>query len=223
MKEVLNILAIDDVPMFIDGLTALLKSKLPHCSVSSANNFDEVKAILSQKAFQLILLDLDLRTSKADGFQIAHYIKEHYPDSKIIVLTVFVKVDHIERLYPSYVQSYLDKQLDPETLLLAIEEVMKGNTYLPEDIKTIIANGHMFQLSDRQREVITLLAKGLTKKEVAESLFVSYSTIDSHVRSLFDIFQVNSTHHLCSLYIAYLNSNSENLNEESNFKQNKNG
>ena len=219
MTTIKQILAIDDTPVFLNGLEDLIQHKFPDYTFRKAHDFEAARELLRTNTFDLVLLDLDLRNAKADGFSVARYLRQHHPELKIIILTSFIKIDYIEELFGTgLVDAYLDKNFDTATLYEAITMVQQGEQYLPEELKTTIERGRWYKISEREREVLNLLAKGMTKKEIAEHVFLSPHTIDTHVRNLFDKFSVKSSQELVGKYTSYLAASTENKDEISPFK-----
>lgn len=219
MRQI-TILAIDDEPLVLEGLYSVVSKKLPEVTFYSANGFEAAKKQLSKCKVDVVLLDLDFRNSKIDGFGIADYIKTNYSQIKIIILTVNVKIDYIEELFKTKrIEGYLDKNLDLNTLHHAITEVISGKHYLPPELKATIERGRWYTMSQRERQVVELLSKGLAKKQIADHLHISTNTVDSHVRNLFKRFSVNTTQALVGKYIQYISVATEKPEEIPAFKK----
>ena len=219
MTSSIHILAIDDEPLVLEGLQSVIQRKLPKVIFHSANEFDSAQNILKSESIDVVLLDLDFRNSQMDGFQMADSIRQLSSKIKIIVLTVNVKIDYVEALFNTKkVDGYLDKNLDLSTLDLAITEVMNGKTYLAPELIATVERGRWYTMSKRERQVVELLTKGLAKKQVADHLCISISTVDSHVRNLFKRFEVNTTQALVAKYVQYISVATENASEIAAFK-----
>lgn len=219
-EEELNILVLDDVPIFLNGIKTLLAKYSTATNVYTATNSDVCKSYLEQNAIDIVLLDLDLGSSSEDGFQLARWIKKACPQTKIIVLTVNVKVQYVEYLMDDVgVEGYLDKSVDKRELFKAIDNVRRGECYLPCRIKEMLERGRYFQISAREEEVLRLLAAGLMKKEIADELFLSVHTIDTHVRNLFDKLKAKNAADLVAKYSKYQVANEENPDDLPPFKQ----
>jgi len=215
MKETITILAIDDEPLILEGLRGVLHKTFPENKFYVARNFKIAQMLLQEHSIDLVLLDLDLNVSEQNGLDIAPYLREHYPKAKIIVITVNVKIDYVEQLFDNgLVDGYLDKNFQLDILSQAIEQVMQGKTYLSEELQATIERGRFYTLSNREREVIELLTKGLTKKQIGYHLNLSPHSIDSHVRKLFEKLKVNTTQELVGKYVQYCTATTENPNRK---------
>ncbi len=214
MKRKLNILIVEDSKVFAQGLQLLLKQYLLSEDIFLANDFEATFKILRMQPIHLIFLDLNFDTKSYDGFIIANKIKQLYPTIKILILTQHAKKEHHQRLFEECkVDAYLDKQLGIEEIVLAIEIVIKGEKYIDQHMKQMLEIEDWMICSKREQEVILLVMKGLTQKEVAEILFISPKTIETHIKNLMQRFGVKNTTELVAKYILYKNANRENPNE----------
>ena len=104
---------------------------------------------------------------------------------------------------------FIDKGFQLPVLKEAITEVMEGEIYLSQELKKTLQRGRFYTLTSREREVIDLLVRGLTKKQIAYHLCLSPNTVDSHVRKLFKKLKMNTVQQITALHTLYINSRSE--------------
>ena len=206
-----DIIIIDDSVIFSQGLLLLLEQYPDKVNtVFIAHNFHQALNTLAEKRINVALLDLNFESEDYNGFVIAKKIKEFYPDIKVIILTQQAKIENYEILFNEiHVDGYLDKQLGIEETLGALDAVMKGEHYVDKNIKAMLEIGKWLDVSKREKEVIKLLSVGLTQKEIAEKLFISNRTVESHIKNLTKKMGAKNTAHLVTIYTNYTSRNRE--------------
>lgn len=213
-QKQLNILIVDDSKLFSQGLAVLL-SQYPNevKSIEIAKNYNEALQSLSKHLIDVILLDINFESNDYSGFTIAKKVKELYPNIKIIILTQQAKIDNYEILFNELnVDGYLDKQLGIEDTLAALKAVSKGGKYIDKSIESMLQIGKWLDISNREKQIINLLTSGLTQKEIAEQLFISNRTVESHIKNLTTKIGAKNSVHLVSIYSEYKNGNRESKN-----------
>ncbi|QHI38037.1 Transcriptional regulatory protein LiaR [Kordia antarctica] len=214
MNKKINILIVEDSKSFAQGLEALLLQNSIIDQVFIATNRNEALIQLKECSVDIIILDLNLGTSEYDGIDIAKKIKQQHSKKKIIVLTENIKTYLHEQLFNEcHVDAYIDKRSDIKETFTAINEIIKGNTYTDIEVEKILENSRWIKTTKREKQIISLLAEGLTQLEIAEQLFISPRTVEKHIRNLFEKFKVKKTTELIVKYIKYRGSNRENVEE----------
>ncbi len=208
-----SILIAEDSLIFSQGLTQLLQQYPEQVgSVQVAHDHNETMALLGCSTVDILILDLNFESNQFNGFTIAKKVKELYPTVKIIVLTQQAKIDNYEILFAKIgVQGYLDKKLGVDETLEAIREVAKGNTYVDRNIKAMLEIGKWMEISKREKEIIELLVKGFTQKEIAHQLFISIRTVEKHIENMTKKIGAKNAVHLVYIYSEYKNANREYL------------
>ncbi|MGQ0827128.1 MAG: response regulator [Bacteroidota bacterium] len=185
MKTPIKLFIADDHQMFIDGIKALLQ-KIDHIQiVGEANTGGQVLEKLKNVDADMILLDI--RMPELSGIEAANTISENYPKIKMIAVTMFDDNNNIAKMLKAGVKGYILKNTSKDELLKAIETVAAGNTFYSEQItanamrKASDKNAEpILRLTKREIEVIKLIARSLTNKEIAKQLFLSELTIKTH-------------------------------------------
>jgi DNA-binding NarL/FixJ family response regulator len=179
----------DDHALFADGISVLLEHQAHLQLVATATNGKDLLHQLTIHAVDLILLDVSMPTM--NGIEAAEKIKEQYPHIRLLMVTMNDELPIIQALLKIGVNGILLKNSNKTELLLAINEVMQGNTYYSQKVmqqlsKTYIAPQYeAWQLTKREKEVLQLIYQGLSTSEMAEKLFVSNYTIETHRKNLF--------------------------------------
>lgn len=211
MKPV-NILIVDDSLIFSQGLALLLEQYPKYVNqIKIAHNYEQTLDTLAKAHINILILDLNFESENYNGFIIAKKVKELYQKVKVIILTQQAKIDNYEVLFNEIsVDGYLDKQLGVEETLGALKCVINGGKYVDKNIKSMLEIGKWLDISNREKEIINLLSQGYTQKEVAEKLFISNRTVETHVKNLTNKIDAKNTAHLIAIYVQYKEGNREN-------------
>jgi DNA-binding NarL/FixJ family response regulator len=210
MSSYLKILIIEDSQIFAQGLKLLLEQHPLVESIKIVSDYKNTLEVLKENPIDIIILDLNFETKEYDGFIIAKKVKQLYSEIKIMILTQHTRINHYERLFKEcHVDAYLDKQLGIEETFSAINRVIKGEKYIDDNISEMLEIEEWMKASERENDVIVLLIKGLTQKEIAEKLFIAPKTVEVHIRNLFVKFKVKNAVELVAKYLKYKNANRE--------------
>jgi len=195
----MRILIADDHPVVREGLSAMLSRKHDIQVVGEAGNGSE--AIDKAKELQPDIILMDLRMPEVDGVEAMHQITAENPDIKFIVLTTYDNDEHIFKGIEAGARAYLLKDAPREDLFKAIRAVYKGESLIQPAIagKVLARFAELSRqaevpdsLSERELEVLTLMANGAPNKKIATELFITESTVKSHVQTVFQKLGVNS-------------------------------
>lgn len=214
MAKELNILVVEDSISFAQGMELLLLQYPKVKEVFHSISYEATLDCLKTNTIDIIILDLNFETKKYDGFIIAKKVKQLYSNVKIIILTQHTRKEHYNRLFEECkVDAYLDKQLGVEEVYTAIETVCNGQKYIDDNISKMLEIEQWMHMSQREQQVIQLITKGITQKEIAEKLFISPKTVEVHIRNLFQRFHVKNSTELVVKYLKYKNANRENIED----------
>jgi two-component system nitrate/nitrite response regulator NarL len=202
-----KLLIVDDHPLVIDGLKTMLKD-VGYIQIAGAvKNGKDALAWLDEKAeVNVILLDINLPDT--DGLRLCEQIRIKNKTVKIIGLTYVNEAGIITQLIKKGANGYLLKNMEREELINAIDQVMDGNIYLSKAANEKIVQqlqaydlpgNAMPALTRREKEILLLLAKGLTSHEIASQLFLSTFTVDTHRRNMLQKFNVHNTQALINM------------------------
>lgn len=214
MNKTINILIIEDSLSYAQGMEALLIQQDSVHSVTICLEFNAALEVLKNKPIDVVILDLNFETNTFDGFIIASKIRQQYQSIKIIVLSQHTRKHYYDKLIgEKLADAYLDKQLGIEEVYIALEMVTKGKQYIDKNILAMLEIQQWMLLSKREKEVVELIAKGLTQKEIADQLCIAPKTVEVHIRNLFQRFDVKSSTQLAVRYMRYKNANRENVED----------
>jgi len=188
-----KIIIADDHQMFIDGLKSLLNTNNQLEIVGEANNGKQLLELLANTPSDIVLMDVNM--PEMDGVEATKQLAQHYPHIKVLMLTMFNTRDYIEKLLKAGAHGYILKNTGKEELFEAIEKVMAGESYFSKEVterimeglqrkKTIEKDPMMVELTDREKEVLKLIVQEMTSNEIAEKLFISFHTVETHRKNL---------------------------------------
>ena len=188
-----KVFIVDDHYMVIEGIRSLLQNEPGIECVGHATNAQSCLAFLQRQQPDLILLDINLPDKQ--GFDLCKEVKTKYPTIHVLGLSTFNQRSYIEKMMENGASGYLLKNAGKEELLKGIETTMKHKTYLSHEAVLSLRNNDTNDtpvLTRRENEILELIAQGLTNQEIADKLFISYTTVDSHRKSLLNKFRAKN-------------------------------
>lgn len=202
-----NILIVDDHPMVVAGLQQLLMQlEGIKVAATACNAFDAI-ALLRAQQIDIILLDINL--PDINGIDLCKKIKKEFPEIKILGISTFSERSYISRMIKNGASGYLIKSASAEEIAEAIHTVMSGKLYLSLSMEHLLQpsfrapSGVLPALTKREKEVLRLIADGMTNHQIAGELFISPLTVDSHRKSLLTKFNVNNTASLVRMAVEH--------------------
>ena len=180
----ITVLLADDHEVVREGLRlALLRS--PHIRVVGEAPDGETAVSLAERRRPDVIV-MDLRMPGMDGIEATEEIMRRLPDAKVLIFTAYSERALLQRGLESGARGYILKEAPHETLLRAIEKVAAGETFVDPALMSVLtgARGATDVLTPREREILQLLADGMSNADVAGQLFISQETVKSHVRHI---------------------------------------
>ncbi|MBX2897456.1 MAG: response regulator transcription factor [Cyclobacteriaceae bacterium] len=188
-----RIFIVDDHPMVVEGMRSMLQ-QLPSVEVCGhATNARSCMGYFVNNTADIVLLDINLPDES--GIDVCKLLLQQKPGLKIIALTNFDQLTYIQRMKDAGAKGYLLKNSTLDEIEQAIVAIMNGQEYWlgRDNLRDSLKDNNQLLLTRREVEVLKLIAEGLTNPEIADKLFVSASTIDSHRKSLISKLQVKNT------------------------------
>jgi DNA-binding NarL/FixJ family response regulator len=182
-NSIIRLLIVDDHPVVRVGLSSIL-SRQPGIEVVNAVHSGEAAiAMLQQSAIDIVLLDL--RMPGMGGIETMAAIQRLPSSSRVIILSNFELDEEIYKAVEAGAKGYLLKDTPCENIIQAVHEVYAGRTSFPERIVERLSERKLrSNISPRELEILELLAKGLTNKEIASALKISQYTVRNHVNHI---------------------------------------
>jgi DNA-binding NarL/FixJ family response regulator len=199
--EKIRILVVDDHPMVIEGMKAILQQISFVEVVGTANNSFQALELTDTLQPDLIITDINL--PEVSGIELTTRIKKKYPSIKVIGMSTFNDRSYISQMIQSGADGFLVKSASREEIEQAIPMVLEGQLYLSIDINMSRTEKQHLQhqpvITRREKEILALIADGLTNPQIAEKLFISLNTVDTHRKNLLAKFETNNSAALIKL------------------------
>lgn len=211
-EQTINITLVDDHILFREGFKFLLTQINSINIVGEASNGEEFLSLLETGELPDIVL-LDINMPGMNGIEACKKATEKYPEIKIIALTMNDEQEYYFQMIQSGARGFVLKSAGTDVLEKAINEVLNGGSFFPEDIlrKIIFKFGtedsvenkssNIFDLTKREKEVLALLCQGYTNAEIAEKLFLSPKTVEGHRSNLLSKTGTKNSAHLVMVAI----------------------
>jgi DNA-binding NarL/FixJ family response regulator len=180
--------------MVIEGIRSLLQQENEIEWMGHAMNAASCLAFLQQQQPDVILMDINLPDKS--GIDLCKEVKTKYPAIHIIGLSSFNQQSFIQKMLYNGASGYVLKNATREELTEAIELVMQGQLFLSNEAASTVQKNEDSKipiLTRREKEVLALIAGGLTNHQIGEKLFISTTTVDTHRKNLLSKFEVKNT------------------------------
>lgn len=185
---------VDDHFMVIEGIKAMLQNEPEIEWMGHAYNADTCRSFLRHQLPDVLLMDINLPDKS--GIELCSEVHEAYPAVRIIGLSTFNQLSFIAKMLDNGAVGYLLKNATKQEILMAIRTVMTGKDYLSPEAFEMLKKPNIEEaptLTTREIEVLQLIAQGMTNAEMAEKLFISVTTVDTHRKHLLEKFNAKNT------------------------------
>ena len=210
----IRVFLLDDHPIVRDGIRSLLDREASIEVVGTAGNGQELLDQLPNVGADLVLIDINMPVM--DGYATTKRLRVEYPGLKVLALSMLVEELYVGRMLEACASGYLLKSTSKEEIVYAIHMVMDGKQFLCSEIglamlhkvlnwdsSSTTAPAHKNQLlSKRELEVLQLIAEGLTNAEIADQLFTSKRTVETHRQNILEKTQAKNTAVLVKIALA---------------------
>lgn len=196
----LSIYIADDHAIVVDGLKEILSAQPKWHIIGTAGNGEELISLIAARRADVVILDINM--PKMNGIQCTEWIKQHFPQTKVIILTMFPERTYVDQLIKAGADGCLLKSRGSQDLLDAIERVTSGKSYFDSIRDFVEKDSHpVFNLSERELEIIKLIVNGRTSMEIAAQLFLSEHTVKTHRKNIFRKIGISSISQLATFAI----------------------
>jgi DNA-binding NarL/FixJ family response regulator len=192
----IRVILIDDHTMFREGLLGILSSREDIEIVGDSPTGEEALALLRERRPDMVITQIDMDLHKAR--EILASVREAAPDSRIVVLTIFDNLRYVQALSRLGIDAYVHKSSSSEELLATIEAIThdpEGGDMvvtLPRGSLEQMGDGPMGDLSERETEVLVLVARGLSNDQIAQQLHLAPATVKRHLANIYERVGVRS-------------------------------
>ncbi len=195
MNKHINILIADDHQIFLDGLKMIFSDHKDWKIVAEAKDGTEVLHYFNTTKIDLAILDVNM--PKPNGFDLSKNIKQNFPNCKIMILSMYGDEQFMNEFVKMGVNAYVLKNAGKQELLEAMNAVLNNETYISKALRSSNKNDDSFvkslSLTQREKEIITLLAKEKSSQEIADTLFISIYTVNTHRKNILHKLGIKNT------------------------------
>ncbi|HTE26462.1 response regulator [Flavitalea sp.] len=190
----IKVFIVDDHYMVIEGIRSLLQNETAIEWMGHATNAASCLAFIKQQTPDVLLMDINLPDTS--GIDLCREVKEKYPVIHILGLSTFNQQSFIEKMLANGASGYVIKNATQNELMEAIQTVVKGKQYLSFEaglaIKKPDIESNIPIITRREKEILGLIAEGLTNNEIAQQLFISITTVDTHRKNILAKFKARN-------------------------------
>lgn len=187
----IRIFFVDDHQMFIDGLKSLLREETRFQFAGEANSGEEALQRLSEIPVDVLITDVSMPGMR--GTELARRVKTGYPDIKVLVVTMYNDMATIKEILMAEAEGYILKNTGKAELLKALDQLTDNGTFYSHEIMEIMMKSRMKRkltteqvLTARETEIVRLIAEEMNTAAIADRLFISARTVETHRRNILD-------------------------------------
>ncbi|UBB90276.1 response regulator transcription factor [Candidatus Kaistella beijingensis] len=191
----IKIIVVDDHPMVIEGMKALLNQIRYVELCATASNAYEAMEKVKENQPDLVITDINM--PEISGVELTSKLKKEFPNLKIIGMSTFNERSYISQMIQNGADGFLVKSASKEEIETAISSVLDGKMHLSSDAGMSTSEQKELKnqptLTRREKEILTLISEGFTNPQIAEKLFISLYTVETHRKNLLSKFNTNNT------------------------------
>ncbi len=191
-----SIFIVDDHQLFLDGIMRILEDEADFCIAGVFNNGHDVLHALNRTVPDLLIVDVQM--SGMDGIALCEAVKKRHPEMKVLFVSMFEQSNVIQNCRTAGAEGFLPKTSDASIVKEAIRKIIEGDTVYVKNrepiqkVESDILPTGTFLLSNREKEIISLIKAGNTSKNIADLLSISEYTVQTHRRNIFKKLKVVS-------------------------------
>lgn len=200
-----KILIVDDHEVVRDGLKNILTSLDGIAIAGEAGNGEDAVKMYTTIKPDLVIMDISM--PGMNGIEATRIIKEKDPDARILILTMHDNQEYLNQIIRSGAKGFILKNTDKEELLDAVKTVASGDNFFSKDISKLIIDNYIrtaketekndgykeVPLTKREIEILKLIASGYSNQEIANILYISYNTVDTHRKNIMHKLSIKNT------------------------------
>ncbi len=209
MPKKTRILIADDHDVVRSGLRALLHSFPDFAVIAEAADGEEAVQLAMERKPDVILMDISM--PRLDGIEATTQIMEQQPDARVVILSVHEDEEYVRRILKAGARGYVLKNARRKEIAQAVRSALSGDRFFSPGISRIIVNGYIKRsaespsgqqqpetqgdqrLTKRELEILGLIASGLTNKQIADQLFLSFRTVNTHRTNIMQKLDIHDT------------------------------
>jgi len=214
MSRSIAVILTDDHPVVRDGIRSMLSGSKEITIIGEASNGDELITLLKERAVDVVVLDIEL--PGFSGIELCQQISDAFPQVSVLILSMYIGEEYIFNSIAAGAKGYLPKDTTRDELVKAIRALSEGNEYFSPRVNEIILKSYirkaknkdiedrsLMELTSRETEVLKMLAEGIPNYEIAEKLFISIRTVESHKSHIMQKLEIHTTAELVKFAIKH--------------------
>ena len=184
----INILLVDDHILFSKSLEVALSDYPEIETFKSINNISMLDKTIEEDAPDILLMDINLKNiTSEDGLELAKQLLYRHPEQKIVILSGYDLPVYRSEARKIGAKGFINKNTEPETLIAFLSQIAQGKIIFNREIP------FLEELTDCEKQILQLIASGLKRKEIADTLYISERTLSNHLQHIFEKLNVSSS------------------------------
>ena len=188
IKPKINLFIVDDHQLVVDGLRSLLNNEEQYAIVGCSNRPKEVMPMLENLNVDVLLTDINM--PEMTGVELTRNVKRKFPKIKVLALSMFGERQVIKEMIDAGISGYILKNTGKQELLAALAKVSNGQIFFGEEVtkelmKSFVNNDEGIRLTNREIEIVRLIENEHNNKKIADLLFISERTVETHRKNIF--------------------------------------
>jgi DNA-binding NarL/FixJ family response regulator len=193
----INIFLIDDHFLVLEGIKSIMQTIDDVHVIGTAENGSLALQGVKENYKNIDIIFCDINLPDMSGIDLCKQLKKEFPEIKILALSNFYDINYITQMIKNGASGYILKNANIDDFNEAINKTMKGKSYFTDEVQMMILqsnglNESIPEVTPREKEVLIKIAEGLSNQQIADTLFVSVTTIETHRKNLFAKFKVNN-------------------------------
>jgi two-component system, NarL family, nitrate/nitrite response regulator NarL len=193
--EKVKVFLVDDHAILMDGVRSLLNATDEYEVAGTASTAEDALKYLQNEPVDILISDYSL--PGMDGLGLVKVMQRIKPEVKILIMSMHDEAHLVKEILKEGIKGYLLKKDSQKELIAALDQIRAGRTYLSNEINTLLIQNLQNPdegklLTEREREILKLIAKEYTNKDIAEELFISERTVETHRKNIFRKTKTNS-------------------------------
>ena len=184
----IRIMVVDDHPLVRAGICAIIGLQADMLVIGEFHDAQDALSHIEAEAPDIVLMDL--RLPGMTGLEAIRLLHKRCPSVRVIVLTTYEGDEDIHQALEAGASSYIIKGMKHDRLLQGIRRVHSGRTYIPPEVSRVVDERSPDELSAREREVLMLMAEGMSNRDIAAELGIAEKTVKCHVGVILNSFGV---------------------------------
>ena len=207
-----NLIIVDDHGMFVDGMKSLLTTTDFFDTISTASTVQQAMETIEKGGVDLAIVDIEITGSDINGIEFTKLLKKSYPQIKVMIVSMYKTAQVLDQIMEAGADGYLAKDCRATDLKQALKSLLSGGEFWDQSIFQIMIEqkkkdalsrttkvAPQMSMTDREMDVLKLLAQGYSSKQIGQELNIGTSTVDTHRKNMIAKFDAKNTMEVASM------------------------